>query len=109
MQLGQDGIGLPDRDYYFNTDEHSVAIRNDYQQKHLPVIFKLSGMTEAQAASATAKVYALEKSLADSSRKLEDLRDPYHNYNKMTVAGLEKLTPLIDWKTAFEKMDYKGV
>jgi len=109
MQLGQDGIGLPDRDYYFNTDEHSVAIRNDYQQKHLPIVFKLSGMTEAQAAAATAKVYALEKSLADSSRKLEDLRDPYHNYNKMTVAGLEKLTPLIDWKTAFEKMDYKGV
>jgi putative endopeptidase len=109
MQLGQDGIGLPDRDYYFNTDEHSVAIRNDYQQKHLPTIFKLSGMTDAEAAAATAKVYALEKSLADSSRKLEDLRDPYHNYNKMTVAGLEKLTPLIDWKTAFEKMDYKGV
>jgi putative endopeptidase len=109
MQLGQDGIGLPDRDYYFNTDEHSVAIRNDYQKKHLPTLFKLSGMTDAAAASATAKTYALEKSLADSSRKLEDLRDPYHNYNKMTVAGLEKLTPLIDWKTAFEKMDYKGV
>jgi putative endopeptidase len=109
MQLGQDGIGLPDRDYYFNTDEHSMAIRNDYQKKHLPTLFKLSGMTDAAAASATAKTYALEKSLADSSRKLEDLRDPYHNYNKMTVAGLEKLTPLIDWKTAFEKMDYKGV
>ncbi len=109
LQLGQDGIGLPDRDYYFNKDEHSVAIRNDYQQKHLPTVFKLAGMTEASAASATAKTYALEKSLADSSRKLEDLRDPYHNYNKMTVAGLEKLTPLIDWKTAFEKMDYKGV
>jgi len=109
MQLGQDGIGLPDRDYYFNTDEHSVAIRNDYQQKHLPTIFKLAGLSDAAAIAASAKTYALEKSLADSSRKLEDLRDPYHNYNKMTVAGLEKLTPLIDWKTAFDKMDYKGV
>jgi len=42
LQLGQDGIGLPDRDYYFNTDAHSIAVRNDYQQKHLPTIFKLS-------------------------------------------------------------------
>jgi putative endopeptidase len=107
LQLGQDGIGLPDRDYYFNKDEHSVAIRNDYQQKHLPILYKLAGLSAA--APATAKTYALEKSLADSSRKQEDLRDPYHNYNKMTIAGLEKLTPLIDWKTAFEKMDYKGV
>ena len=109
MQLGQDGIGLPDRDYYSNTDEHSVAIRNDYQKVHLPTVFKLSGMTAAAASSATAKTYALEKSLADSSRTMEALRDPYKNYNKMPVAALEKLTPLIDWKTAFSEMDYKDV
>src|SRR5579863_1340343 len=36
VQLGQAGIGLPNRDYYFNTDKHSVDIRTDYQQKHLP-------------------------------------------------------------------------
>jgi putative endopeptidase len=109
MHLGQDGIGLPNRDYYFNTDEHSVTIRNDYQQKHLPTLYTLSGLSPASAASATAKTYALEKFFADSSRKLEDLRDPYHNYNKMPVAGLSKLVPAIDWKSTFEKMEYKGV
>ena len=39
LQLGQGGIGLPNRDYYFNTDAHSVAIRTDYQKTHLPIMF----------------------------------------------------------------------
>ncbi len=109
LQLGQDGIGLPNRDYYFNTDQHSVDIRTDYQQKHLPTVFKLAGLNDATASAASNKIYGLEKFLADSSRKLEDLRDPYHNYNKMPIAGLSKLAPDINWKSMFDKMDYKNV
>ncbi|PWK73774.1 putative endopeptidase [Mucilaginibacter oryzae] len=109
LSLYQSGIGLPNRDYYFNKDEHSVTIRNDYQQTHLPTVFKLAGLDAGKADAATKKTYALETFLADSSRKLEDLRDPYHNYNKMTLAGLGKLAPEIDWKATFEKMDYKNV
>ncbi|MDO3640367.1 M13 family metallopeptidase [Mucilaginibacter sp. L3T2-6] len=108
LQLYQGGIGLPNRDYYFNTDAHSAEIRNDYQQKHLPILYKLSGLTSDAALAATKQTYALEKFLADSSRKLEDLRDPYRNYNKMPVAGLAKLTPLVDWPSTFEKMDFKN-
>lgn len=107
LQLYQGGIGLPNRDYYFNTDAHSVEIRNDYQQKHLPILYKLSGLTSDAALAATKQTYALEKFLADSSRKLEDLRDPYRNYNKMPVADLAKLTPLVDWPSTFAKMDFK--
>jgi len=109
LQMWQSGIGLPNRDYYFNKDEHSVAIRNDYQQKHLPALFKLAGLNDASANQATKKVYALETFLADSSRKLENLRDPYKNYNKMPLAGFSKLIPGIDWKSLFKKMDFKNV
>jgi len=108
-QLYQGGIGLPNRDYYFNTDEHSLAIRTDYQQKHLPTVFRLSGLRSNQAGAASSNTYNLEKFLADSSRKLEDLRDPYHNYNKLPLAALGKLAPAIDWKGAFEKMGYHNV
>jgi putative endopeptidase len=110
MALGlyQSGIGMPNRDYYFNKDEHSVAIRTDYQNKYLPTIFKLAGLSADKAVAAAKKTYSLESFLADSSRKLEDLRDPYHNYNKMTLAALSKLAPDIDWKPTFEKMDYKN-
>ena len=109
LQLDQSGIGLPNRDYYFNTDAHSVAIRTDYQQTHLPALFKLAGLPPDAAIAAAKKVYGLEKFLADSSRKLEDLRDPYRNYNKMPLAGLSKLSPDVDWEPTFEKMDYKHV
>ncbi|WP_426584036.1 M13 family metallopeptidase [Mucilaginibacter sp. R-33] len=110
MALGlyQSGIGMPNRDYYFNKDAHSVAIRTDYQNNYLPVIFKLAGLPADRAAAAAEKTYSLETFLADSSRKLEDLRDPYHNYNKMPLAALSKLAPDIDWKPTFEKMDYKN-
>jgi putative endopeptidase len=109
LQLDQDGIGLPDRDYYFNTDAHSVTVRNDYQQKHLPMLFKLIGLAPDAATAATQKVYAMEKLLADSSRKLEDLRDPYSNYHKMPLAGLSTLVPEVDWKPILNKMDYHVV
>ncbi|TSD64975.1 M13 family metallopeptidase [Inquilinus sp. KBS0705] len=109
LSLYQTGIGLPNRDYYFNTDEHSVTIRNDYQQKHLPTLYKLMGFTPQAADAASKKTYELEKFLADSSRKLQDLRDPYKNYNKMPVAGLSKLAPDVDWKNAFNLMEFKGV
>ncbi|MDQ6761821.1 MAG: M13 family metallopeptidase, partial [Bacteroidota bacterium] len=42
-------------------------------------------------------VYALETRLAKASRKLEDLRDPYKNYNKMDVQHLSKLASNINW------------
>ena len=32
MYLNQGGIGLPDRDYYFKTDEKSTALRKAYQE-----------------------------------------------------------------------------
>ncbi|HAL82959.1 MAG TPA: M13 family peptidase [Mucilaginibacter sp.] len=109
LQLYQGGIGLPSRDYYFNTDQHSSDIRTNYQEEHLPIVYKLSGLSSDEAIAAGKKTYSIEKFLADSSRKLEDLRDAYHNYNKMPLSGLSKLAPDINWKSTFEKMDYKNV
>jgi putative endopeptidase len=109
LQLYQTGIGLPNRDYYFNTDKHSVDIRTDYQQKHLPILYKLMGFDDGAATAAANKTYELEKFLASNSRKLEDLRDPQANYNKMPLSGLSTLAPAVNWKAAFEQMDYKNV
>jgi putative endopeptidase len=104
LQFGQGGLGLPNRDYYFKTDARITRIRTDYAAKHLPTMFKLSGYTDAQSVAAAKSVFAIETALADSSRKLEDLRDPYHNYNKMPVAQFNKLTPNINWTMVFANM-----
>jgi putative endopeptidase len=94
--LGQGGLGLGNRDYYFNTDEQTVKIRIEYV-KHLQAMLKLIGQNQASATS----IMKLETDLAKASRKLEDLRDPIKNYNKMTVASLGKITPNINWNSMF--------
>ena len=109
VQLGQTGLGLPNRDYYFKTDARTTRIRNDYADKYLPAMLKLSGWDEQRAGAGAKSNYNIEKFLADSSRKLENLRDPYLNYNKMTVAAFDRLTPGIDWNSAFKTMGLKPV
>jgi putative endopeptidase len=95
--MSQGGLGLPNREYYFRKDARTENIRNEYK-KHLAKIFQLLGEDETNAAKLSTDVYQLEIFLADSCRKLEDLRDPYKNYNKMTVADLSKISPQLDWQ-----------
>lgn len=89
-------LSLPDRDYYFNTDARTNTIRAEYV-KHLQVIFTALGYDAATAAKNASAIMKLETAMAGASRKIEDLRDPYKNYNKMDVAGLGKLAPSVNW------------
>lgn len=109
LHLWQGGLGLPNRDYYFNTDKKTSDIRKDYAEVHLPTMLKLSGLTEIEAKKSAKAVFAIEKELASNSRKLEDLRDPYANYNKLSVKDLNKLTPNIRWMEVFGKMGIKKI
>lgn len=109
VQLGQAGLGLPNRDYYFKTDARTTRIRNDYSTKYLPTLLTLTGWDDAKATAGASSALKIEKFLADSCRKLEDLRDPYHNYNKMTVAALDRITPGIEWNGLFKTLDFKTV
>jgi len=97
-QLAQGGLGMPDRDFYFNTDEKTVAVRKAYRQ-YLATTFIQLGRNSAAAQAASAEVYQLETSLATASRKLAALRDPDKNYNQMKLPDLQKLTPLISWES----------
>jgi putative endopeptidase len=104
----QGGIGLPDRDYYFNNDARTQNIRKEYKE-HIRKMFLLLGVDEKRSAVNSEIVFKIEKDLAGASRKIEDLRDPYRNYNKMTVAGLTALTPSIRWKDLLERIDLKQI
>lgn len=98
LYLNQGGLGLPNRDYYFNTDARTTNIRNAYP-KHIARMLHLLGDDTVTAAKNAAAIMRLETKLAKASRKLEALRDPYANYNKFAVTDVKKLTPAIDWKT----------
>lgn len=103
LHLYQGGIRLPERDYYFNTDSRNTNIRKEYKA-HIQRMFRLLGNDEATATKNMTNVYALEETLAKNSRKIEDLRDPYKNYNKMDLAALDKLAPSMKFKDLFVQM-----
>ncbi|MBK7434587.1 MAG: M13 family metallopeptidase [Chitinophagaceae bacterium] len=106
--LWQGGIGLPEREYYFKTDSATINIRNQYV-KYIAKILSLSGETPAAAETAAGKILALETNLAKASRKLEDLRDPYKNYNKMSPADLGKMAGNINWSDYMNLIGVKGI
>jgi putative endopeptidase len=103
VHLLQGGIRMPDRDYYFGNDANTKRVRGEYG-KHVLAMFKLLGEDSAMATASTASVLKLETALAARSRTLEQRRDPWANYHKMSLAELAKLTPTVDWKAQFTAM-----
>ena len=98
--IGQGGLGLPDRDYYFRTDARTAAIRDAYV-KHLANDLVLVGESPAQAATDAQHVMALETALAGAQLTRVQLRDPQLTYNRKTPAELSALAPDIDWRAYF--------
>ncbi|HSJ98038.1 MAG TPA: M13 family metallopeptidase, partial [Myxococcota bacterium] len=102
-ELGQGGLGLPDRDYYFLDDERSAKIRDAYRA-HLARVLRVNGDDEAQAAANAATILALETELARASMTAVERRDLEKTYNKMTMAQLESSAPGFPWKAYFEAL-----
>ena len=95
-KLWQGGIGLPEREYYFKNDSATINIRQQYLN-YITNVLTMSGNDSVAANAAAKNILNLETKLAQASRKLEDLRDPYTNYNKMAIVDLAKMSATINW------------
>ena len=107
--ISQGGLSLPDRSFYFDTDARAKTIREKFVV-HVGNMFMIMGYDASKAKQAALKLMEMETSLAKTSRKREDTRDPLKNYHKLTFSALSKLTPNLDWKTfingtGLEKVD----
>jgi putative endopeptidase len=107
-KLWQGGIGLPEREYYFKTDSSTVNIRNEYL-KYITTMLTMAGEDATSAANSAKNILSLETIMAKSSRKLEDLRDPYKNYNKMAITDLNKMNASIDWVNFLNQSGVKAI
>ena len=101
--LDQGGLGLPDRDYYFKTDEKSVDIRKKYVA-HVTRIFELLGLAPEAAVKQADAVMSIETALAGGSLDRVTRRDPEKVYHKMTVRDLAALAPSFDWTKFFQEV-----
>ncbi len=107
-KLWQGGIGLPEREYYFKTDSTTINIRNEYV-KYLANVLTMAGDDSMTANNAAKNILGLETKLAQASRKLEDLRDPYKNYNKMAITDLGKMNANVDWANFLSLSGVKAI
>jgi putative endopeptidase len=90
VYLGQGGLGLSDRDYYFNTDAQTTKIRKEYPM-HIQRMLTMLYQDSVKAKMQSEAIVKLETSIAAAHKKLEELRDPYANYNKMSMAQVNAL------------------
>ena len=85
------GLGLPDRDYYTNTDPKSEETRAKYLE-HVARMFELLGDAPAAAKAEAQTVMQIETTLAKASLTQVALRDPYKQFHKMAWPKLASMT-----------------
>lgn len=95
FDLGQDGLGMPDRDYYLQNNPQLQKIRKQYGI-YVQKMLTLAG--DAQAARDATNILALETTLAKAQWTKVQNRDPVKTYNKYPFAKLTGLAPGYDWK-----------
>ena len=99
-EVDQGGLGLPDRDYYFKTDEKSVELRKQYLE-HVQKMFELSGDAPAKAAEEAKVVMDIETGLAKGALDQTSRRDPQKIYHKLSSQELAALSPAFNWNVYF--------
>ena len=98
--LDQGGIGLPERDYYIQTNPEADQTRQLYVQ-HVARILELLGEPATAAKDDAGQILKLETSLATASLDPTAHRDP-KNLNHITqVSALESVLPEIVWSRFF--------
>ncbi len=107
----QGGMGLPDRDFYFQEDVKSVERRKAYVD-HIRKMFVLAGTPAAKAEADAKAVMTFETALAKAALSREARRDPNKIYNKLTRDQLLKLTPAFAWTqylAGLESPDFSNI
>ncbi|WP_343730620.1 M13-type metalloendopeptidase [Duganella sp.] len=93
--LVQDGLSLPDRDYYLKKSDKKMADTLAKFEQHVTKMLTLAG--NANAAADAQAIVALETEMARLHWTKVQLRDPVKAYNKVAIGKLPKLAPGYDW------------
>ena len=98
--FNQSGLGLPDRDYYFNEGEKFEDIRTTYVE-YLIKILELAN--DDNAVEIANKIMKMEMTLAENHWTRVENRDREKTYNKFEVSKLSGLSPDFNWELFFNK------
>lgn len=103
--ITQNGLGLPDRDYYLKADDENLKI---IKQKYLGYIDKMLKMYGDENSSIDAgNIVNLETELAKIQWTNVQNRDPVKTYNKFGLDQLTKVMPNYNWANYLTVSDLK--
>jgi putative endopeptidase len=95
LNIGQAGLGLPDRDYYLNQDPKLVEIRRQYVA-HMRRMLELAHIEGSH--DLAEQILAFETRLAQTQWPIEKRRETEENYNPRSKAELLSYAPGFDWQ-----------
>ena len=105
LNMTQGGIGMPDRDYYLNTDAKTLEARAKYLE-FLAKMLTLAG--ESHAAPRAKAILDLETKIARAHWTQVESRDATKTYNKLSVASLQRRAPGFNFQAYLDGVGFKG-
>lgn len=94
-QMGQGGLGLPDRSYYLQPEKKQIL---DGYQAHVAKMLAFIGREGEAGQKAAAQIVGFEQKLAESHLPIEQLRIPEKVYNPMTPKEIDAQMPTVPFK-----------
>lgn len=95
IHIWQNGLNLPDKDYYFNETERFVKLRSGYVT-HIENMYNLAGINDGK--DAAKNIMALETNLAEFHWTRVQSRDSEKTYNKFETNNLNSITDKFNWQ-----------
>ena len=109
VYMGQNGITMPNRDYYLQTDNENFAKAREGLPVYIANMLVRTGMDEDVATAAADEVYALEEAIAEAQWDSVRNRDPQAAYNPYKLDTLPELGNSLDWAQTMSVLGLDGV
>jgi putative endopeptidase len=93
--VGQEGLGLPDREYYLDDKNPKFVEARAAYKTHIAKMLGLAGIADAEAKAG--RIYDLEAKIAQAHWSRVEQRQIEKLYNPMTKAELASKMPGFDW------------
>jgi putative endopeptidase len=105
--VSQDGLGLPERDYYLDDSAKMKELRTTYEG-HIERMLALAGDSPADAKKAREAVMRIETQMATAQMSKVDRRDPKKIYHRMDLAGVKQAAPTFPWDVYVKEVGATG-
>jgi putative endopeptidase len=99
VHLWQGGLGMPDRDNYFDSSPEMIALRVKYRT-HIAAVLRLAGVADAEPKAE--RVLFLEIRIAQAFAPDADAADVFKQNNRWKRGDFAVKAPGMDWATYFK-------